>query len=189
MFLARALGPAVVLCGLVLAGCSGPSATLPEPTAPSSAAPDSASAGALDSAAPATAPGTGAQAGSGAQAGTAGSPGAAAPATPRPAAPAPAGVPTDAARLPWPAATPAGQASLQQSVDSGAQPWLLDPVQTADSYAASLGWTSVHTSGGGTSAPVRVTVRSSAGVHTLTLGQPQRKGQGGIWLVTGDSLG
>jgi hypothetical protein len=84
------------------------------------------------------------------------------------------------AALPWP---PGAEAS-QEAVDDGAQPWLLDPVEVATSYASTvLGWS-------GVSAEVRadgttVDVTSANGERAaLTVQQPGRTGPGGIWVVT-----
>ncbi|MFP5020629.1 hypothetical protein [Pseudonocardia phyllosphaerae] len=86
----------------------------------------------------------------------------------------------------WPASSQAQAKALQQRVDNGGEPWLLDPREVAISYAGSeLGYRNP-----------KVTVRrpgvvdlhdgngSSASV-TVTLSQTVRKGAGGIWLVTG----
>lgn len=90
--------------------------------------------------------------------------------------------------LPWPTADPA---RLQSAVDGGAQPWLLDPEDLAASYVtATYDWTAADTTArpGGTSAKTVVDVRNTDGARrTLTVAQPGRKGQGGIWLVTADT--
>jgi nitrous oxide reductase accessory protein NosL len=90
--------------------------------------------------------------------------------------------------LPWPTADPA---RLQAAVDGGAQPWLLDPSDLADSYvSATYGWTAAAstTRPGGTSASTTVDVRNTDGARrTLTAAQPGRKGAGGIWRVTADT--
>ncbi|HEY0812081.1 MAG TPA: hypothetical protein VGE11_02270 [Pseudonocardia sp.] len=115
------------------------------------------------------------------------------PVTPTPATTAPAtsaqapptaSPPTPNITLPWPVSGAAKAAALQQAVDGGAQPWLLDPTEVALSYAAARGWSGAQAASSGTDA---VTVRSSAGTHALTLAQPARKGDAGIWVVTGDS--
>lgn len=101
------------------------------------------------------------------------------------AAPAPVtGGPAAGVTLPWPAAGAGKVSALQSAVDGGAQPWLLDPTEVALSYAAARGWTSAEATANGKSG---VTVRSSAGTHALTLTQPGRTGNGGIWVVTSDS--
>ncbi len=86
--------------------------------------------------------------------------------------------------LPWPAPGAAEQAALQAAVDGGAQPWLLDPSEVALAYAATAyGWSSAQA--------VPEPDGRTVGVHgaggdeaTLTLAQPGRTGQGGIWVVT-----
>ncbi len=92
--------------------------------------------------------------------------------------------------LPWPTADPK---RLQAGVDGGAQPWLLNPSDLADSYvSATYGWTAADSTPrpGGTSARTTVDVRNTDGARrTLTVAQPGRKGQGGIWLVTADAKG
>jgi hypothetical protein len=94
--------------------------------------------------------------------------------------------PGDAVELPWPVAGAADAAALQAEVDNGAQPWLLEPTEVAKSYAAATyGWTRAEAYPGpnGTS----VDVRNSAGdKYTLTLAQPGRTGDGGIWVVTAE---
>jgi hypothetical protein len=106
-----------------------------------------------------------------------------APATSAEAAPT-ASPPTASITLPWPVSGAAKVAALQQAVDGGAQPWLLDPTEVALSYAAARGWTGAQAAASGTSG---VTVQSSAGTHALALAQPGRKGDAGIWVVTSDS--
>jgi hypothetical protein len=89
------------------------------------------------------------------------------------------------ALLPWPTGDPA---RLQASVDSGAQPWLLDPTEVALSYAdATYGWTDAQAGTVPPGSPTTTTVRATDGTQrTLTLAQPGRTGHGGIWLVTAD---
>ena len=91
-----------------------------------------------------------------------------------------------AATLPWPARSAAEATGLQQAADSGAQPWLLDPEETALSYAAAaFGWTTATTE---RTAPGTVVVTGPDGSRrTLALVQPVRTGPGGIWSVTGQS--
>jgi ABC-type glycerol-3-phosphate transport system substrate-binding protein len=88
--------------------------------------------------------------------------------------------------LPWPAAGAADAAALQAAVDNGSQPWLLDPSEVAISYAsAAHGWTDTEAYPGpdGTS----VDIRNSDGERlTLTLAQPGRTGDDGIWVVTAE---
>ncbi|MCW2716629.1 hypothetical protein [Pseudonocardia sp.] len=162
----RAAAGAAVLA-VLLAGCGG--TTAPADSAVLTAAPST-------TAAPTTAPTT----------------------TPAPTTttPAPVAVPTKPPRsatapvplLPWPTANPT---RLQAAVDGGAQPWLLDPTDLAESYVqATYGWAEATATPvpGGTSARTTVDVRNTDGARrTLTVAQPGRKGQGGIWLVTADT--
>jgi hypothetical protein len=100
------------------------------------------------------------------------------PATP----PAPAAAP--AVDLPWPARSAAEAAGLQQAVDGGAQPWLLDPAELARSYVtAAYGWTDAAVAVDGDA--VQVT-GPGGGARTLTVSQPDRPGPGGVWVVTAD---
>ncbi|MBW0117500.1 hypothetical protein [Pseudonocardia abyssalis] len=87
--------------------------------------------------------------------------------------------------LPWPGRSAAESAGLQQAVDDGAQPWLLDPAELARSYAsAAYGWDSVTATATGDS----VELTGPGGVRrVLTVAQPGRTGSGGIWVVTADS--
>ncbi len=93
---------------------------------------------------------------------------------------------TDGVALPWPVSGGAETAALQAEVDRGAQPWLLDPSEVAISYAAAaLGWTDAEAYPGpdGTS----VDIRNAEGERrTLTLTQPGRTGDDGIWVVTAE---
>jgi hypothetical protein len=102
---------------------------------------------------------------------------------------APTAEPTGPVELPWPAASAADAAALQAAVDGGSQPWLLDPSEVAMSYAAAAhGWTDAEAYPGpdGTS----VDVRNSDGERlTLTLAQPGRTGDDGIWVVTAEQPG
>ena len=88
--------------------------------------------------------------------------------------------------LPWPAATAADAAALQAAVDRGAQPWLLDPSEVAIAYAAAAHrWPDAEAYPGpdGTS----VDVRNAGGERlTLSLTQPARPGDDGIWVVTAE---
>ena len=88
--------------------------------------------------------------------------------------------------LPWPAHSAADAAALQTAADSGSQPWLLDPSEVAISYAAAAhGWADAEAYPGpdGTS----VDVRNPDGERlTLTLAQPARTGDTGIWVVTAE---
>lgn len=107
-------------------------------------------------------------------------------AAPVPDAPAPAAPdPAPVVGLPWPARSAAEAAGLQQAVDSGAQPWLLDPAGLALSYAAAAyGWADA-----GTTVVDGETVQITGAdgeARTLTVAQPDRVGPGGIWVVTAD---
>lgn len=102
---------------------------------------------------------------------------------PHPDAPRPGG--TGGATPIWPASDAAAAAGLQRSVDGGRQPWLLDPVQVAVSYAgAELGY---RDPGVFPISAGRVDLQDgrSAAKATVTLAQTVRRGEGGIWLVTG----
>jgi hypothetical protein len=85
----------------------------------------------------------------------------------------------------WPAADAASATRLQNEVDGGRQPWLLDPVEVAVSYAgAVLGY---RNPGVFPLGPGKVDVQdgNSPAKATITLAQTARRGDGGIWLVTG----
>lgn len=103
--------------------------------------------------------------------------------TPAPPTAAPAPTPAVDVALPWPAGAPDAVAGLQERVDGGAQPWLLDPAEVALSFAAAAyGWPDAEAAprDGGT-----VDVHGPDGaVATLTLEQPGRTGATGIWVVT-----
>jgi hypothetical protein len=153
---------AAATLAVLLAGCGGSPA--PE------AAPSTAGAASTTSAAAAGTP----------------APTAAPTAAPGPAAkPAPAPVQL----LPWPTTDPA---RLQAAVDGGASPWLLDPTDLALSYVtATYEWTAADASpAAGTAAATKVDVRNADGKRrALTVAQPGRKGNGGIWVVTADTTG
>jgi hypothetical protein len=83
----------------------------------------------------------------------------------------------------WPVRTRAQAIDLQQSVDTGHQPWLLDPEQVAVAWARS----ELHVSQPNVQriSATRYAVRVVADTETiLTLAQPVRAGRGGIWVVT-----
>jgi len=84
--------------------------------------------------------------------------------------------------LPWPAGGDAA-AALQEQVDAGSQPWLLDPAELARSFAATAyGWSEVTVE---PDTEKTVVVRGpGGGSAVLTLAQPVRSGPGGIWVVT-----
>jgi hypothetical protein len=100
-----------------------------------------------------------------------------------------AGTPTtgpEPVELPWPADGAADAAALQAAADAGSQPWLLDPSEVAISYAAAAhGWTDAEAYPG--PAGTSVDVRNADGERlTLTLAQPARTGDDGIWVVTAE---
>lgn len=107
------------------------------------------------------------------------------PAPPAPSGPASAGpAVAPAVAVPWPARSAAESVGLQESVDDGAQPWLLAPAELARSYvAAAYGWDDATVAAGeGT-----VDVTGPDGTRrVLTVTQPGRTGEGGIWVVTAD---
>lgn len=99
-------------------------------------------------------------------------------------APPPPTAATPTVELPWPARSAAEAAGLQQAVDGGAQPWLLDPAELALSYVtAAYGWTDAGVAVDG--AGVQVSGPDGA-ARTLAVSQPDRTGPGGIWVVTAD---
>lgn len=106
----------------------------------------------------------------------------AAPAASGPASAGPAVAP--AVAVPWPARSAAESAGLQESVDDGAQPWLLDPAELARSYvAAAYGWVDATV----TASSGSVDVTGPDGTRrVLTVTQPGRTGEDGIWVVTAD---
>jgi hypothetical protein len=109
------------------------------------------------------------------------SPGPAEPSAEPSAEPAPGPV-----ELPWPAGGAAEAAALQAEVDRGSQPWLLDPSEVAIAYAAAAhDWPDAEAYPGpdGTS----VDVRNAEGDRiSLSLAQPARTGDDGIWVVTAE---
>lgn len=94
---------------------------------------------------------------------------------------------TAAVTLPWPVGDPAGIRLLQERVDGGAQPWLLDPGSVATSFGtAAYGWqdapaTVVAADPDGTAVEIG---GPDGRVVRLLLAQPGRTGRGGIWVVT-----
>lgn len=109
-----------------------------------------------------------------------------APAPPAASSPASAGpAVAPAVAVPWPARSAAESVGLQESVDDGAQPWLLDPAELARSYvAAAYGWDDDATV---TASSGSVEVTGPDGTRrALTVTQPGRTGEGGIWVVTAD---
>jgi hypothetical protein len=84
----------------------------------------------------------------------------------------------------WPFTTAEEAQNTQEQVDQGHSPWLLEPTAVASFYASAvLGWQDA------TVEPVRpdaywVTDPVSGTMAELTLTQPVREGEGGIWAVT-----
>ncbi|MGE3285635.1 MAG: hypothetical protein AB7J32_05970 [Pseudonocardia sp.] len=114
------------------------------------------------------------------------------PVAPSTGAPSTGALPTAAAPdppLPWPVGGP-GVAVVQERVDAGAQPWLLDPESVATAFgAAAYGWPDASAellgghSGGGPE--LSVTLHGPGGtVAHLVLVQPGRTGPRGIWVVS-----
>lgn len=110
--------------------------------------------------------------------------GCAAPATP--AAPPPPPVTgtapaSPAVTLPWP---DDDVPALQERVDDGSQPWLLDPSEVALAYAAAAyGWSSAQVVAAADGSTVDVTgPRDERRTLSLT-----RQGPDSVWLVTADA--
>jgi hypothetical protein len=83
----------------------------------------------------------------------------------------------------WPFMTAEQAADVQASVDQGHQPWLLAAATVAGSYAgAELGWQDAGIEQVQPSI-YRVTDPASGARADLTLAQPARQGEGGIWTV------
>lgn len=83
----------------------------------------------------------------------------------------------------WPVTTAADAGHLQEKVDKGHQPWLLDPVAVSRSYAeAELGWIGA-TVEPGEAGSYHVTDPRSGASAWLLLVQPARAGGTGIWAV------
>lgn len=84
----------------------------------------------------------------------------------------------------WPLTTDEEARNTQAQVDQGHSPWMLEPTAVASFYAqAVLGWDDA------TVEPARpdvywVTDPASGTMAELTLAQPARQGDGGIWAVT-----
>lgn len=108
-----------------------------------------------------------------------------------PAAPPASTASTPAAGFPgiWPVTTRAEAAELQRAVDSGSQPWLLQPASVARAYAAGeLGWTEpevVDQRTAGRETTVRVREPSTGRSVTVTLVRAGRADATSIWVVTG----
>lgn len=97
-----------------------------------------------------------------------------------PGAPQPVPVAPD---LPWPAPDAAAVVALQEQVDAGSQPWLLDPAEVALSWAAAAyGWDGAAAA---VPRPGTVEVTGPDGARAvLAVAQPDRTGPTGIWVVT-----
>jgi len=84
----------------------------------------------------------------------------------------------------WPVKDLAAATRLQRDVDSGRQPWLLEPESVAAAYASSqldMKASVLVQAYGGT---VVLREPSTGRVVTITEVQPVKKGPGGIWVVT-----
>lgn len=84
----------------------------------------------------------------------------------------------------WPVRDAASARSLQEQVDGGRQPWLLDPMEVATSYSGvALNYRNPTLF---TISPGVIDVQDGATRNqaTVTLAQTVRKGDGGIWVVT-----
>ncbi len=91
----------------------------------------------------------------------------------------------DGAVAQWPLATAEEAANTQVQVDAGHSPWMTDPVAVVTAWATSqLGFTDPVVQA---TAPTFSTYRAidtATGVAVdVTLGQPARAGDGGIWAV------
>lgn len=106
---------------------------------------------------------------------------------PVPAGPSTAAAPPAAATapaLPWPTSGGLSAEALQQQVDRGAQPWLLDRTEVALSFVAdAYGWTTAQAYPQADGTTVDVAAPGDM-VAALTLAQPGRTGPTGIWVVT-----
>jgi hypothetical protein len=102
-----------------------------------------------------------------------------------PAAATPTAPATRAGALLWPVTDASQVAALQQQVDTGSQPWLLDPSEVAVNYAVTVyGWQSPQ-AGAADGGTVQVT-DAQGGRATVTLVQPGRSGPQGIWIVSAE---
>lgn len=177
------VGLALVVLVVLLAGCGnpGPAAVLPAPAPPSTTAP---APPAPATSAPTTEPTTRTGPPAATEESDRPAPsGRAAPTAP-PAPSAPAAPAAQPARPLWPATDAASARTLQQQVDRGGEPWLLDPEEVAVSYAGvELGYRDPTVV---VLAPGRVDLQDgrSRAQALVTLQQTVREGPGGIWLVT-----
>jgi hypothetical protein len=86
----------------------------------------------------------------------------------------------------WPFTTAEAASNTQDQVDQGHSPWMLDPAAVSSFYAlAVLGWEDADVQQARPD-PLTfwVTDPASGTMAELTLGQPVRQGEGGIWAVT-----
>jgi hypothetical protein len=84
----------------------------------------------------------------------------------------------------WPVTTQDEATTVQAEVEQGHQPWRIDPAAVATGYAeAALGWQDavVEPTRSGV---YRVTDGASGTVADVTLTQPARTGEGGIWAIS-----
>ncbi|MVU81027.1 hypothetical protein GPX89_27730 [Nocardia sp. ET3-3] len=172
----------VALCAAVIGGCSSsPSSSGPSTTTTSTTAPTPTGPGGTQS------PGISIPT----QPPTVETPSATVPVTPVPTVPVSptmpptspsSGNPPSGTTFPGEGLTAQQAADLQTAVDNGHQPWRLDRVQVAKTFAQSrFGWTNVQTS---TGAPMVVFVTNADGSKVaLHLIQPATKGDTGIWEV------
>jgi hypothetical protein len=84
----------------------------------------------------------------------------------------------------WPFTTAEQAAEMQAAVDEGHQPWRLNPESVALAYAgAELGWSDARIDVVFPSSTYRLTDPASGAQAVLTLAQPARQGDSGIWAV------
>jgi hypothetical protein len=164
---------------VVMGGCSTTS-TPTSTTSSAAVAPSDTSSAPNASAAPATSPGTSSQDQASPTDSVVPQPITSIPATP---SQSPfTGRPAPGTTFPGEGMTSAQAADLQTAVNAGHQPWRLDRVQVAKSFAQNrFGWSSVQTS---TGAPMVVFVTNQdASKVALHLVQPATQGEHGIWVV------
>jgi hypothetical protein len=96
----------------------------------------------------------------------------------------PHAAPQKSPELPWPAHGAAAVSGLQARADAGSQPWLLDPLDLAQAYASTVhGWKTAAVSSTG---PDEIRISADGTTVVVTVSQPARTGNGGIWVVTGE---